>query len=83
MDIGPIAGIRVMPLMKFAPAEQKLPVVFDIEALAHPVDDTWADDSSQAAGGQDDEPDAINPADEASADEAGLSEDPRRVDFFA
>lgn len=67
-----------MPVMKVAPAEQKLPAVFDIAALARPVDDTWASDSSQAGGGQDDEPDELN-----SADEAELNADPRRVDFFA
>ncbi len=67
-----------MPVMKVAPAERERPAVFDVEALARPVDDAWADDSRNPAGGQDVEADETS-----SADDAEQSEDPRRIDFFA
>lgn len=78
MDIGPVAGIRVMPEVKVAPAEQRLRAVFDIEALARPVDDGWTGDSGNSAGGQDEV------AEEAgSVDEVEEKKEPGRVDLFA
>ena len=78
MDIGPVAGIRVMPEVKVAPAERKLRAVFDIEALARPVDDGWTGDSGSAAGGQDEVAEESGPVDEVET-----KEDSGRVDLFA
>ena len=78
MEIGPIAGIRVMPMMKAPPVERELSAVFDIEGLARPVDDAWSGDGKKSAGEQEDEADDLFVEDESES-----SADSRRVNFFA
>ena len=78
MEIGPVSGIRVVPVKRIVPAvEAELPAVFDMEKLARPADDAWTADGDKPPGGQDD------------ADNDLPSEDneptfaPRQVNFFA
>lgn len=53
MEIGPIAGIRAMPVTKIRPVDPELTAEFEIEPLIRPADDTYSHQSSKAAGGED------------------------------
>ena len=78
MEIGPIPGIRVMPVAKVPPVEQELSAVFDIGATAREVDEAWSGDGGKSSGGQDDEAD-----DFFAEDDAEPGDHARRVNFFA
>jgi hypothetical protein len=54
MEIGPITGIRVLPVNRATPADPELSAVFDI-TLSRSGDDTYSGSGRQAAGGQDNE----------------------------
>jgi hypothetical protein len=78
MEIGPIAGIRVMPVPRVRPADPELTPLFDIEAAARPDEDAFAGNGRKAAGAE--EPDQ---EDENEEPEEGVaaeleSEPPRR-----
>ena len=55
MEISPISGIRVMPVVKAPPAESNLSRVANIDNSANPGDDTYSGSGKKSAGGQDDE----------------------------
>lgn len=55
MEIGPIAGIRVLPALKTPPPEAALTALFDIEATAKAGDDTYSGSGKKAAGAEEDE----------------------------
>ncbi|HUV71344.1 MAG TPA: hypothetical protein VMW15_16930 [Terracidiphilus sp.] len=57
MEISPIAGIRVMSVVKIPPADSDLSRVFDVENSSRPDEDTYTGSGKKAAGGQDDEDD--------------------------
>jgi hypothetical protein len=84
MEIGPVAGIRVMPVGRVAPVAEGPSAVFDIERLAPPADDAWTSDGRKAAGGQDDEDDELNIDNDPESDRDPLQSQPAtRVNFFA
>jgi hypothetical protein len=78
MEIGPVAGIRVLPVAKVPPVERGLSAVFDIEATAREVDDAWSGEGGKSSGGQDDATDDIFAEDDVEPGEA-----PRRVNIIA
>ena len=55
MEISPVTGIRVLPVVKVPPADSDLSRVFDIENAARSGDDTYSGDGKRTSGGQDDE----------------------------
>lgn len=57
MEISPIAGIRVMSVVKIPPADSDLSRVFDVENSSRPDEDTYTGSGKKAGGGQDDEDD--------------------------
>ena len=78
MEIGPVAGIRALPVMKVPPADRGISAVFDIENSPRAGDETWTRSPNQSAGGQDedaDEPEELDPE--------AQSAPPRQVNFFA
>ncbi len=87
MEISPIAGIRVMPVVKVPPADSDLSRVFDIQNSSKPDEDTYSGSGKKASGGQDDENEADELIDE------GVEEEPhaqavariegRQIDYFA
>jgi hypothetical protein len=55
MEIAPIAGIRVTPVLKPQPVDPQLTAFFDIEAAAKPSDDTYSAAKKKAAGAEEDD----------------------------
>ncbi len=55
MEIAPIAGIRVTPVLKPQPADSQLTAFFDIEAAAKAGDDTYSAGRKKAAGAEEDD----------------------------
>jgi hypothetical protein len=76
MEIGPVAGIHVVPVRRVAPLAEGPSAVFDLERLALPADDLWTGDGDKLGGGQDDQDE------ESSADVPEKANDPRRVNIF-
>lgn len=60
MEIGPIPGIRTVPVVKSPPSDPQLPAVFDVEHSSAPDDDTYSE-SQSAAGGEDDQDEMNEP----------------------
>jgi hypothetical protein len=87
MEISPIAGIRVMPVVKVPPADSDLSRVFDIENSSKPDEDTYSGGGKKASGGQDDENEDDELVEEGVEEEShgpavGRVEG-RQVDYFA
>ncbi len=82
MEIGPIAGIRVLPVSKIRRAEQKITAIFDLENSSGPLDETSAQNGRTLAGGQDG--DTADSAEQAESPQESSSEDSGpTVDLFA
>ncbi|MBM3511776.1 MAG: hypothetical protein FJX61_16815 [Alphaproteobacteria bacterium] len=79
MEISPVAGIRVMPVVKTPPADSELSAFFDIEATARSGDDTYSRGAKKAAGAEEDEPEErgeeleAKPTAEPKHDSGGVS----------
>lgn len=81
MEIAPIPGVRVTPVVKTPPSERDVAAVFDITSIAHAGDDSYTGSGHQSAGGQDDEPEEQTPqsalahehAETESATDSGVS----------
>lgn len=71
MEIAPIPGIRVAPVVKTPPNEREVAAVFDITSIAHAGDDSYTGSGHQSAGGQDDDPEENTPQPEASSERPG------------
>lgn len=52
MELGPIAGIRVMPAIRQRPIDPELIVFFEIESSARPDEDSYSASSKKAAGAE-------------------------------
>lgn len=74
MEIGPVAGIRVVPVRRIVPLAEGPSAVIDMERLVLPADDVWTGDGGKPGGGQDDE---------APSEDPEPTIDPRRVNIFA
>ncbi len=87
MEISPIAGIRVMPVVKVPPADSDLSRVFDIENTSKPDEDTYSGSGKKASGGQDDDNDDDQLVEEGVEPEPRAQRtgrvDGRQIDFFA
>ncbi len=59
MEIGPVPGIRALPVSKTPPVDPRLSAVFDIENFSKAGDDTYSGSGKRATGGQDDETDEM------------------------
>ncbi len=70
MEIGPIAGIRAIPVRTAPPAEAELTVLPDIENSARVEDDTW----SPTADGSDDDGEKHCPAGETAPESEAESD---------
>jgi hypothetical protein len=85
MEIGPVTGIRNVPVIKAPPADMGLSAVFDIENFARIGDETYTPSDGKSAGGREDEFD--DPLVEEDVQEPSakfLDDAPRRqVSFFA
>jgi hypothetical protein len=84
MEIGPVIGIRNVPVIKAPPADMGLSAVFDIENFARIGDETYTPNGGKSAGGREDEFD--DPLDEeepepGTASMAGIPT--RQISFFA
>jgi hypothetical protein len=55
MEIAPIVGIRVVPVVKRPQNEREITAVFDVTSLTHTGDDSYTSNGRQSAGGQDDD----------------------------
>jgi len=84
MEIGPVSGIRAVPMIKAPPAEPGLSGVFDIENFARSGDETYTPSAGKSAGGREDEFDDPIEEDEAEA-RLRTAEDGngRKISFFA
>jgi hypothetical protein len=87
MEIGPIAGIRAMPVVKAPPADPELTAVFDIGNSARIGDETWTPSDKLGRGSEDDGSDDPLEDEEESTSEAARSGEsnsaPRPISFFA
>ena len=72
MEIAPIAGIRVTPVLKPQPVGPQLTAFFDIEAAAKPGDDSYSGAKKKAAGAEEDDGDDLDLV-EAEDEEAPAS----------
>ncbi len=82
MEIGPIAGIRVLPVIKTRRTEQEISAIFDLENSSGPLDETSEQNGKTLAGGQDDDP--ADSAEQAESPQEMSSEDSGpTVDLFA
>lgn len=77
MEIGPVRGLRVLPVRRIAPVAEELSAVFEMEKLARPADDAWAADSDKPSGGQDDA------GNDLLSEDSESTITPRQVNFFA
>ncbi len=81
MEIGPIPGIRNLPVLKSPKNDPQLSV-FDIESACGPQEDTFSPGNGELAGGQDGEPGETDaqpePAGESNDDDSGAT-----VNLFA
>jgi hypothetical protein len=55
MEIAPISGIRVRPVIKTPSNEREISAVFDIDSLMPTGDDSYTGSGRQTSGGQDDD----------------------------
>lgn len=99
MEIGPISGIRALPVVKTPPTDPRLSANFEIVHSEGPGDDTYSGSGRKAGRGQDDDEDETELGGEESQEESQdetreqSEESPRetaaypdpagRVDFFA
>jgi hypothetical protein len=84
MEIGPITGIRSMPVVKEPPAGLGLSGVFDIENFARTGDETYTPSGGKSAGGREDEFDDPLDEDEPQGLMRSSDDDPgRKISFFA
>jgi hypothetical protein len=89
MEIGPITGVRALPVVKAPPIDSELPAVFDIEHAARTGDETYTPSRGKSASGaeEDESDDEIeNLADTDAADSAEPAQQPsagRAISFFA
>ncbi len=87
MEIAPIAGIRVTPVLKPQPDAPRLTAFFDIEAAAKPGDDTYSAAKQKAAGAEEDDGDDLELGEtEAEVGPASPTADedaPGSISFFA
>lgn len=65
MEIGPIIGIRAMPVMKVPPVDFGLTAVFDIENFARIGGEAFSQGGGESAGGREDEFDEQEDREEA------------------
>jgi hypothetical protein len=82
MEISPITGIRVLPVIKTHGTEQRITAIFDLENSSGPLDETSAHNGRNPAGGQDDEPDESEDQAESPQEESGDDSGPI-VNLFA
>jgi len=84
MEIGPVTGIRAVPMIKAPPADPGLSGVFDIENFARAGDETYTPSAGKSAGGREDEFDDPVEEDEAEA-HTRIHEDGkgRKISIFA
>jgi hypothetical protein len=80
MEISPIPGIRAFPAVKTPPVDPRLSGVFDIGDSPGPGDDSYSGSGRKAAGGQDDEADEPEQADEMESQQESIGSG---VNFFA
>jgi hypothetical protein len=80
MEISPISGIRVMPVVKTPPAESDLSKVFDITNSSQAGDDSYSG-SGKKAGGQDEDDDEDKLEDDTES--TGQAANGVQVNFFA
>lgn len=87
MEIAPIAGIRVTPVLKPQPVDPQLTAFFDIEAAAKPGDDTYSAAKKKAAGAEEDDGDDLDlgeiEAEDAAASPAAGEEAMGSISYFA
>jgi hypothetical protein len=55
MEIGPIAGIRAMPVVKAPPVDPELTAVFDIDNSPRIADETWTPSDRKSGRGSDED----------------------------
>lgn len=86
MEIGSIAGIRMMPAIKSRPIDPELTALFDVESSARTGDDTYTGNGKKAAGAEENDDDEQDP-DEASDDEPAqgtyIESSGSKINFFA
>ena len=79
MEIGPIAGIRVMPAIKTRPVDPELTAFAEVESSARPDDqDSYAGSDRKAGGAEEPEeeqssPDKDSPADAQTGTAGGIN----------
>ncbi len=88
MEIGPISGIRALPVVKTPPTDPRLSTNFEIVHSEAPSDDTYSGGGRKSGRGQDDEDDEMELVEEETSEETPREPvahpDPEgRVDFFA
>jgi len=84
MEISPITGIRVLPVVKIPPADPDLSRVFDIENSANPGDDTYSGSGKKSSGGQDDESEEVEESGEGETSAPAPEGDSiTQINFFA
>lgn len=86
MEIAPIAGIRVTPVLKPQPVDPQLTAFFDIEAAAKPGDDSYSG-AKKTAGAEEDDGDDLDLVEaedeEAPASPVAAEETRGSISYFA
>lgn len=83
MEIGPVTGIRNVPVIKAPPADMGLSAVFDIENFARIGDETYTPNDGKSAGGREDEFDDPLVEEEPEQGALSIADAPiRKISFF-
>ncbi len=84
MEISPITGMRILPVVKVPPADAGLSKVFDIENSSQAGDDSYSGSRKKAAGGEDDDAEVTE---EGMGGESAVESEPARpvtqINYFA
>ena len=81
MEIAPIAGVRVMPVMRRQAMDAELTARFEVDYAAEAGDDTYRGSGKKADGAEEADEEEI--VDEESSAEMSYEDSTSRVSFFA
>ncbi len=83
MEIAPIPGIRVTPVVKPRPSAPELTAFVTVEAAVKPGDDTYTASGKKAAGAEENDEAEAEDKKEIAAEKSPDDTPAGRIDFFA
>ncbi len=84
MEIGPVTGVRIVPMVKPKEADLGMTDVYQIERSTRTGDETYLPSKTRAATGFEDENDEYDdPEEDPETGRKAPPEAKRQIDFFA